>query len=1326
MTRHTPRGRPHRPPRPIVLIGLLLGGVVPAVAGLAEAAPAPGAAEAGARLFARDNLVAWCIVPFDSKKRGPEERAAMLERLGFQRFAYDWRAEHIPSFDAELEALKRHGIKLEAFWVSPGELNRESRLILDVLRRHAIRTRLWVLLDLGADRVTGAEQRRRVALAATKLQPLAEAARSIGCTLALYNHGGWFGEPENQVAIIEELERQGVADVGIVYNLHHGHDHLDRFAGLLAQMKPYLRGVNLNGMERDGDRHGRKILPLGQGALDLDLLRAIRDSGWRGPIGILGHTQDDAEERLRDNLDGLDWLVPQLEGKPAGPRPKPRTPVPTASAPAYDPQQVANLVAEARTRGDPGRGAEVFADARFACFSCHQVGSQGGQVGPELTTVGRCLSPEQIVESVLWPGRQIKPGYAALVVATAGGAVFQGYKEGETDTELALREAATRAPVRIAKSEIEAVRQQGTLMPDGLAGAMTAPQRRDLVRFLMELGRSPDATVGRLLEHAHAPAPFAFDREPLRPDDWPNRRHPVNRDRVYDFYAKEAEHFARQPSVPPLLPPFPGLDGGRYGHWGNQNEETWVDDRWNQTDLGTVICGVFRGAGVTVPKGVCVRLGDRGELAACFNPETLCYEAAWRGGFVRFSSVRHGFLGGLAIAGDPLPRPAGDPPSRPFVYHGFYRHGKRVVFAYRIGDVELLDAPWVEDGRFTRLVAPAREHPLAGWTRGGPAQWPQVFETRGTLGQTRPYAVDTIEPPGSNPWNALLFFGGHDFLPDGTAMLCTMQGDVWRVEGLDEGLAAVRWRRFASGLHQALGLVVAGGAAYVLGRDQITRLHDLNGDGEADFHECVSNAYTTSPAGHDFVCGLERDAAGNFYTASSQQGLLRISADGRRVEVLATGFRNPDGLGLAPGGVLTVPSSEGEWVPASLVCEIRPGGFYGYGGPRQGRPPDLPLVYLPRGLDNSSGGQVSVASDRWGPLQGQLLHFSHGAGTSFLVLREQVDGQPQGAVVPLPGEFRSGAHRGRFHPGDGQLYVSGMGGWGSYAVADGCFQRVRYTGDPVQLPIAFHAHQNGVLVAFTRPIDRAKAEQPRSHFAQAWNYRYSAGYGSPELSPRHPGMPGHDPLAIRWATVLADGRTLFLELPELQPVNQLHLHLRVDSGPPLDLFATVHKLAAPFTGFAGYRPVTRPIAAHPILSDLALATRSVPNRWRKSLRKARPVTIEAGPNLTYSQPTFTARAGEPIALTFVNPDVVPHNWALIKPGTLSRVGGLVNQIVADPDAAARHYVPRTDDVLVHTDMVYPHDQFTISFHAPDRKGHYPFLCTFPGHWMVMNGVMIVK
>ena len=286
--------------------------------------PVIAAAATAPDLFARSNLVAWCIVPFDAKKRGPEERAAMMEKLGFQLFAYDYRAEHIPTFDAEMEALKRHHIRLLAWWF-PTTLNDEAKKILGVLERHQIRdAQLWVTGG-GAPTKNAEDQSARVESEATRIHPIAEAAAKIDCKVALYNHGGWFGEPENQIQIIERLRREGVTNVGIVYNQHHGHDHVARFRELLAQMKPYLMALNLNGMVRNGDKVGKKIVPLGQGELDLELLAIIRASAWRGPIGILNHTDEDAEGRLRDNLDGLDWLLLQSPGHSTGSKPAPRT-----------------------------------------------------------------------------------------------------------------------------------------------------------------------------------------------------------------------------------------------------------------------------------------------------------------------------------------------------------------------------------------------------------------------------------------------------------------------------------------------------------------------------------------------------------------------------------------------------------------------------------------------------------------------------------------------------------------------------------------------------------------------------------------------------------------------------------------------------------------------------------------------------------------------------------------------------------------------------------------------------------------------------------------
>jgi sugar phosphate isomerase/epimerase len=278
--------------------------------------------------------MAWCIVPFDAMHRGPEERAGMLKELGFTKFVTTGGRSICP-FEEELGVLARRKIELTAVWFPP-ELNAEARQILETLKRNNVRTQLWVTMDEpapapqhglpdpGEDGPT--ETAIRVTAAVEALRPIVDAAAKQSCAIGLYNHGGWFGEPENQLAIIKALD---ASHVGIVYNLHHGHDHVGRFAEVLVKLKPHLLAINLNGMDRNGERRGRKILPLGQGELDLELLRAITESGYRGPIGILGHTQDDVKMRLQDNLDGLAWLANQLDGGAPAPHPSPRTPVPT-------------------------------------------------------------------------------------------------------------------------------------------------------------------------------------------------------------------------------------------------------------------------------------------------------------------------------------------------------------------------------------------------------------------------------------------------------------------------------------------------------------------------------------------------------------------------------------------------------------------------------------------------------------------------------------------------------------------------------------------------------------------------------------------------------------------------------------------------------------------------------------------------------------------------------------------------------------------------------------------------------------------------------------
>jgi putative heme-binding domain-containing protein len=1018
----------------------------------------------------------------------------------------------------------------------------------------------------------------------------------------------------------------------------------------------------------------------------------------------------------------------------------------------YDPQIVASLAEAAIRDGNPGRGAVLYAAPTSACLSCHRVGQHGGSVGPDLSQLGAKQKLLHIVESLLWPQKEVTEQYKGIAVLTAEGKVIRGYRVRETEDQLEIRDTATGKTELIDQDEIEDAQEVGSLMPDGLLATLSTQDKHDLIAFLADLGKHESISsesIDSLLAHSHGHHPATFDvpRKPLQVDRWPSWEARVNRDRVYDFYAKQARHFRDANPRPALLAEFVGLDGGSYGHWGNQSEPVWADGRWNETDLGSLLSGVFHGDGIRVARGVCIRLGEGEDgLSACFDPDTLSFPRVWSGRFVKFSTVRHGFMQGLGQDGPTVPIPQIEVPydiHQPKKYLGFYRYGRRVIFAYRVGDTEYLDAPSVVDGKFHRVVAPRSEHPDRGLLSGGSQQWPQEIVTQGELGQSSPYATDMIHLPADNPWKALVYCGDHDFLSDGSAIVCTMQGDVWRATGLDADLDEVTWRRIASGLHQALGLVVHDDQIFVIGRDQLTRLRDFNGDGETDFYECFSQALETSTSGHDFTCGLWRDDQGRFYTASGKQGVMRIAADGQSAEVLATGLRNSDGLGLSPDGLVTLPSSEGDWMPASMIAAIRPDGpvlnrlpgltpdtrglpFFGRPGTNRTQPPEPPMLYLPRGADNSSGGQVYVDSDRWGPLKGQFVHTSFGAGTAFLLLRDEFDGWIQGAAVPLTGEFASGTHRGKFNPADGQLYVSGMAGWGSYTTDDGCFHRVRYTGEKPQLPVAFHIHENGIRVSFSESLNRKLVENPNNHFAQAWNYRYSGAYGSPEYSTRQLGLRGHDVMGIVSATVLDDGKSLFLEIPALQPVNQLHLLIKCSTQIEHEMFITVNRMDTPFEEFPGYKKRDKVILPHPMLVDLSRPMTTVRNPHTKAIQGARPITIGAAKNLTFDVTELRVRAGEPLRLTFKNPDAVPHNWALLKPGTLKQVGEQTNKLIADPEAAAHHYIPESDNVLVYTDVVDPYSTFTIYFHAPATPGRYPYLCTFPGHWMVMNGTMIVE
>lgn len=489
---------------------------------------------------------------------------------------------------------------------------------------------------------------------------------------------------------------------------------------------------------------------------------------------------------------------------------------------------------------------------------------------------------------------------------------------------------------------------------------------------------------------------------------------------------------------------------------------------------------------------------------------------------------------------------------------------------------------------------------VAGMTQGGPARWPDTVATPCKLADDNAaYVLDHIGVPLDNPYNSWMRLVGFDFFSDGTrAAVSTWNGDVWIVSGITPGnkLDKVTWRRFATGLFEPLGIVVRDDEVFALGRDRITRLHDLDGDGEADFYESFNSDCLTYPRA--ITCELHADSKGNFYLQKNGNRtpgnvplhgcILRVSADGSKQDVFATGLRSANGMGIGPDDTVAMSDQEGNWTPVCRIDLLRGGEFIGYKphAHTETEPPDdaykRPLCWLPKSVDNSTGGLAFADSDRWGPLKGHWLVTSYGQAKLLAVLTERIPpdehraavrmklGIPQprenwqGGVVELPLNFGTGIHRLRFNKRDGQLYVVGMRGWQTRGVIDGGFYRVRYTGKPALLPVALHATKTGVRITFCEPLDRELAQDTDSYAVKRWNYLYTEKYGSPEMSVADPTKQGRDDVKVLKATLSDDGRTVELAIEDMKPVMQMmvKLDLETAAGEPIrrEVYHTVHWL----------------------------------------------------------------------------------------------------------------------------------------------------------------------
>lgn len=458
---------------------------------------------------------------------------------------------------------------------------------------------------------------------------------------------------------------------------------------------------------------------------------------------------------------------------------------------------------------------------------------------------------------------------------------------------------------------------------------------------------------------------------------------------------------------------------------------------------------------------------------------------------------------------------------------------------------------------------------LTALLKGGQQRYQQVITTKGTqVKDSGPFSLDTLTIPDKedNPWNSWMRLGGFDFFPQNPdrAAICTWLGDVWLVDGVSGDLSELKWKRIATGLFQPLGLKIVDNSIYVTCRDQIAKLHDLNGDEEIDYIESFNHDHQVTEHFHEFAMGLQVDDQGNFYYAKSARHaklavvphhgtLIKITPDGKTSEIIATGFRAANGVCINPDGTWIVTDQEGHWNPKNRINYVKKGGFYGnmYGYHNITDPSDdamqKPLCWITNSFDRSPAELVWAPKDAaWANLNGTLLNLSYGMGKVYTVPHEIVDGQAQGGMcaLPLP-KTKSGIHRGRFHPENKQLYGVGMFAWAGNQQIDGGFYRIRHTGKPANMPISVKARKAKYTIAFS---DNIPAET--TFTAKSWDLKRTKNYGSKHYNEKQ--------LEITKVTIY--DKIAELTIPHLTVTRGLEVIANLPNGETRVIHASIHIL----------------------------------------------------------------------------------------------------------------------------------------------------------------------
>lgn len=402
--------------------------------------------------------------------------------------------------------------------------------------------------------------------------------------------------------------------------------------------------------------------------------------------------------------------------------------------------------------------------------------------------------------------------------------------------------------------------------------------------------------------------------------------------------------------------------------------------------------------------------------------------------------------------------------------------------------------------------------------------------------------------------------GGIDFFPDGRMVICAWDpgGEVYIIDNPAGDPAKMKVRHFASGLAEPLGIKVVDNQIYVLQFHELTRLIDADNDGVAERYENVCNTWKATSNFHEFAFGLVyRD--GWFYanlavpikpgganvvpTLADRGSVIRIDPKTGKHEIFAAGVRTPNGIGQLSDGSIWLTDNQGDWLPSSTLTRLEEGAFYGVhkepDHPWADRPVTPVVAWLPQGEIGNSPSQPTDL--RVGPWKGQVIHgdVTHGGIKRTFVDRIDVDGKEvlNGSVFEFAQGFSGGVNRLAWGP-DNQLYVGQIGSTGNWGQANKKkfgLERLTFNDKPCFEALSIRARVNGLEVEMTEPLAAGAGADPTKYRVKQWMYKRTKSYGGPKIDEKT--------LAVQSATVSADRKRIFLEVPGLLEGRVVYLRL---------------------------------------------------------------------------------------------------------------------------------------------------------------------------------------